>query len=529
VVACLAPAARASAQTPGFDPSDRGFRAVSPAFPVPGRELSPRRVVATARSVPRVAREIRRHAHVATDVYVRGRHEWQVSFRADGAEVAQVRVDDARGTVAEAWTGIQVDWPMARGYPGAFGREAASLPVWLACLLLFLAPFLRPPWRLLHLDLLVLASLSVSAALFFAGHVGWSVPLAYPPLLYLLARLLRLARDHRPPQPLRLWGARWLGLAVVFLLGFRVGLQAVSSNVIDVGYSGVVGADRLAHLRDLYGSFPPDDPHGDTYGPLNYLAYVPFELVWPWHGTWDELPAGHVASAAFDLACVAGLYLVGRRRSHQHGVLLAYLWLTFPFTLLVANSGANDALTGALVLGAVAWRSGALTTAAGMTKLAPVVLLPLLVRTRRALLAAAVMLAACAALILLTDHGLGDFWRRAVRFQAERDSPFSVWGLYDLGALQVVAQVALAGFALAAARMHHADRYALAAAVLLAAQLTAGHWFYLYLDWILPLTFVALLQCYDSGRSTGSIDVARDPSSQRTSTAISQGSSVAVS
>jgi hypothetical protein len=238
---------------------------------------------------------------------------------------------------------------------------------------------------------------------------------------------------------------------------------------------------------------------------------------------WNDLPAGHVASATFDLACVAGVYRIG-------GVLAAYLWLTFPFTLLAANSGANDALVGALVLGAVAWRSGALTAAAGMTKLAPLVLLPLLARTRRAFLGAALVLAAAAALVLVTDGGLADFWDRAVRFQAERDSPFSLWGLYDLGALQVVAQVAAVAFAVAAARIRAADRYALAAAVLLAAQLTAGHWFYLYLDWILPLTFVTLLRRYDSGRSTGSIDVARRaPSSQRMSTAMSHGSSVAVS
>jgi hypothetical protein len=480
-------------------------------------------VILRARTVPKVARELRRHRGVVTDVYLRGRHGWQVAFRAGGEEVAQVRLDDATGAVTEAWTGIQVDWPMARGEPGAFGRAATSLPVWLGCLLLFLAPFLRPPWRLLHLDLAVLASLSVSFALFSRGEVEWSVPLAYPPLLYLLARLLHLARDHRPREPLRLWGARWLGAAVIVLLGFRLGLQLVSSNVIDVGYSGVIGADKLAHLRDLYGSFPADNPQGDTYGPFAYLAYVPFEAIWPWQGTWDDLPAAHVAAATFDLACVAGLYRLG-------GLLPVYLWLTFPFTLLVANSGANDALTGALVLAAVARCSGALTAAAALTKLAPLVLLPLLARSRRALAAAAGTLGAGLALILVTDGGLADFWHRAIRFQAERDSPFSVWGLYDLGALQIVAQVVVAAFAVAAARVRAADRFALAAAVLLAAQLTAGHWFYLYLAWILPLVFVALLRRYDSGLNTGSIDVARrDPSSQRTSTAISHGSSVAVS
>ncbi len=519
----LATAAPASAQgTAGSAPerTELGLRAVSPAFPVPGRRLEPRTVIATARAVPKIARVLARHPRATAQPYVRDPHQWQIAFVDRGDEVAQVRVDDRTGRVLEAWTGIQVHWTMARGYPGAFGREAASLPVWLGGLLLFLLPFLRPPWRMLHLDLLVLCSLSVSLAAFSDGDVRLSVPLAYPPLLYLLGRLLHLARRRGPPVELRLVAPRLLGAGIVFLLGFRIALQITDSNVIDVGYAGVIGADKLAHLRDLYGSFPIDNPHGDTYGPLAYLAYVPFELVFPWHGTWNDLPAAHAAATAFDLACAGGLYLVGGR-------LLAYLWLACPFTLYVANSGANDALVGALVLAAVARRSGAFAAAAGMVKFAPLVLLPLLARRWRG---AALVLLASAALILLTDAGFADFWRRAIRFQLDRESPFSVWGLYDLGALQLVAQIVVAALALAAARVKHSDRYALAAAILLAAQLTAGHWFYLYLGWVLPIMLVALTRPYVSGRSTGSIDSARagGPGSQRISTALSHGSSVAV-
>src|SRR5919199_5720830 len=36
-------------------------------------------------------------------------------------EVATGTVDDATSKVTEAWTGPQVAWKMARGYPGAFG------------------------------------------------------------------------------------------------------------------------------------------------------------------------------------------------------------------------------------------------------------------------------------------------------------------------------------------------------------------------------------------------------------------------
>ncbi len=92
-------------------------------------------------------------------------------------------------------------------------------------------------------------------------------------------------------------------------------LNVVDSSVIDIGVAGVVGADRLIDGASLYeGVFAPGiDLRGDVYGPLNYLAYVPFELVWPWEGVWDDVPAAHAAAIAFDLACALGLLVLGRR------------------------------------------------------------------------------------------------------------------------------------------------------------------------------------------------------------------------
>ena len=48
----------------------------------------------------------------------------------------------------------------------------------------------------------------------------------------------------------------YLSMALIFLIGFRVGLNITNSNVIDVGYSGVIGADRLTHGEGIYGEFP---------------------------------------------------------------------------------------------------------------------------------------------------------------------------------------------------------------------------------------------------------------------------------
>jgi len=51
--------------------------------------------------------------------------------------------------------------------------------------------------------------------------------------------------------------ASWVLLAAaVFLGGFRIGLNAQASNVIDVGYSGVIGAERIAHGQAPWGNFP---------------------------------------------------------------------------------------------------------------------------------------------------------------------------------------------------------------------------------------------------------------------------------
>ena len=47
--------------------------------------------------------------------------------------------------------------------------------------------------------------------------------------------------------------AAWLAVGLVFLVAFRAGLNVVDSNVIDVGYSGVIGADRIVDGDELYG------------------------------------------------------------------------------------------------------------------------------------------------------------------------------------------------------------------------------------------------------------------------------------
>ncbi len=85
----------------------------------------------------------------------------------------------------------------------------------------------RRRWSLLHLDLVALLAFSISLAFFNNANLGLSVPLTYPSLLYLLVRMLALAAGRgRPRAPLRLAvPASWLVVGVIFLVGFRVGLN----------------------------------------------------------------------------------------------------------------------------------------------------------------------------------------------------------------------------------------------------------------------------------------------------------------
>ena len=484
-----------------------------------GHRLTPNQALEIAIAVPKIQRERAKYPGSHGEAYQKGVAAWQVSFFAAGAkrkEIAQVLIDDGSGAVLEAWTGYKVAWTMARGYPGAFGRKVNSPWIWIPLSVLFVVPFVDPrrPWRWLHLDLLVLSAFSISLAFFNDANIDTSVPLVYPLLAYLLARTLALALRRVPVEPVRLLvPASWLAIAVVFLVGFRVGLNAKSSNVIDVGYAGVIGADRLTHGKPLYGHFPSDNQHGDTYGPVVYEAYVPFEQIKPWHGTWDDLPAAHMAAITFDLLCALLLFLLGRRvRGPTLGIALAYAWVSYPFTLFASNSNTNDALVtvfllAALLAAAQPMARGAAAALAGLTKFAPLAVAPVLAthnlpegrrgRTIGRFIAGFVIASAIVAIPVFFHDSLDAFYRRTIDFQASRGSPFSVWGLYDWTAAQHVVQTLAVGLAVALAfvprRRDIAGLAAACAAVLIALQLGVTHWFYLYLPWFFPLVMIGVL------------------------------------
>jgi hypothetical protein len=365
----------------------------------------------------------------------------------------------------------------------------------------------------------VLLGLGVSLLFFNRGEITASVPLTYPVLGYVLLRMLWVGvRPRDRPGPLvPVLPVNWLAIGVVVLACARIALNVADSQVIDIGVAGVVGADHISHGQELYnGGFAPGvGIRGDVYGPFNYIAYLPFEALFPWHGHWGDVPAAHAAAIAFDLLTALGLLALGRRlRPGEHGrtlgIALAFGWLAYPFTLYTMNANANDSLIAAIGVGAMLVLAspparGAMVALGSAAKFGPAALAPLFAtgtgerRWRSAIVFGIAFLTVSALLILpfLPDGGLQELYDRTLGYQASRSSPFSVWGLAPsldfLRPIERAGAVALAvAVALWPARKTPAQVAALAAAVLIAVQLGATHWFYFYVVWFLPLVLAAL-------------------------------------
>jgi hypothetical protein len=333
-----------------------------------------------------------------------------------------------------------------------------------------------------------------------------------------------------------------------------VGLNVERSNVIDVGYSGVIGAERIVHDGQApWGNFPietlpsgkglkpcgPADasgeirnriqtngrceganPEGDTYGPVAYESYIPGYLALGWSGVWDDLPAAHFTAIAFDLLTLLGLWLVGLRFGGQRlAAVLAFAWAAYPFTQYVSNSNTNDALMpcflvwGFWLVSRPAAR-GFLAALSGWTKFASLLVVPLWLtypgrRPSRGFVwgFAAATLAAFSILLLEPSpfHEAHVFWTRTIGFQIGRAAPWSLWdwrqyharGLPDLHILQHVLQALLVAGAIVVAffprRKSPLQLAALTAVLLAGFELVVTYWLYTYIPWFYPFAALALL------------------------------------
>ncbi len=573
-VLALAPAAHAATTVTAPVYDAKGHLIQTPLAPPPGTpQLTKPRALAIVRADPKVRGWLARYPRsnrIDEEDYDSKTGQWTVKiWREPAGEIVQATVDDASGAVLTAYTGPQVAWGMARGTKGAFGGDKINSPwVWGAFCVVFLLGLadLRRPLSLRNLDLVLLLSPTASLWFFNHGDVFASVPLFYPALVWVVLRGVWVGATGRGSAARATWPAWVLLAATVFLVGFRIGLNVEASNVIDVGYSGVIGAERIVHGEAPWGNFPiegnlkacgPADasgetreriqtngrcesanPQGDTYGPVAYESYIPGYLGFGWSGKWDSLPAAHFTSIAFDVLCLIGLWLVGRRFGGVRlGAALAFAWAAYPFTQYASSSNTNDSIMPAFLiwgfwLASAPVGRGALAALSGWTKFASLVVAPLWLTypsrrpSGRFLLGFVVATLAAFSVVLLEPsplHELRVFWDRTIRWQVGRESPWSLWdwrqyharGIPDLHVVQRVLEVGLVVGALAAAilprRKSPLQLAALTAALLAGFQLVQTYWLYTYIPWFFGFAAITVLAPRALHRNAEELDPGRAP------------------
>jgi hypothetical protein len=491
--------------------------------------LSEDEAVKLALADERVQAELSKHGPYSRDAeYDDG--EWTVHFYVDeeglvggrpaeeGKEVAVAGVDDETWDVKYARTGDQVGWAMARGEEGAYGKQANYWYVWGPLALAFALAFVRTDklFSVRNLDLVALLSFLISHTFFREGIVFEAVVLWYPPLIYLFFRtlLMGFGIGERVEKTTNL--PSWLLMTLAGLAGGLVLALNLNSRVIDVGYAGVVGAQLLLDGTIPYGNMPSDVGTGDTYGPLNYLLYVPFVLIFGFSGEWDFLPAAHALTAFAFVGGALAMFITGWRLSGAKGAAaLTFAWATFPYTLYSANNNTNDIVVASIsAVGLAAASSSALgrgaSIAAGFSvKLYPIILAPLWMMhdglKRRPIidfvLGGVGVFLLTFWVVLLEGRPLEAarlFYEKTLAFQGVRETPWTIFS--QVPALRIIQQPLLAALIVVAfivavwPRRRTIRRLAaFSAALIIGFELTTNYWFYPYVTWFEPFIFLAVL------------------------------------
>ena len=477
-----------------------------------GFAIDPDQAIARAETAPKMLAIHRSHHPLRIAAYVWVGSHYEIYFYDHGKVIADQIIGPA-GQIGATYTGPLILGIYGRGH---YGGIFDSPIVLAAFTLMFLAPllFLRRRSWLDRFDIAALLTFGVSYLLFDNSHLEPAVWMFYPPLIYLLVRML--IRGYRPrpvsgPADCRLPTAV-LVTGLLALVVARIVITLHPAGVIDVGTASALGAYKLLHGQSLY-YFSLG--HGDTYGPIAYLAYAPFELLFP--GNWGYLPAARAATITFDLLTIAGLIVLGwRLRSGREGwrlgLLFAWLWAACPCSLLGMEKSTNDGLVALIVVLVMLTlesplKRGVLVGLGTASKFFPAILLPLVAvgrgdadeKTIRKVLAGFVVATGASIALFLPPGGLKEFWDHTIGYQLSRSDIFSIWALHPaLAPIKVAVEAGAVILAVLVAfrprgRRTPAQVAALAAAVIIAVQLPALHWFYLYIVWFLPLVLVAVL------------------------------------
>ncbi len=512
LLCAVAPAAASAAAGPPPDVTPPLFQDFTWNTIPPGFRVTPDQALVVAKRSPKMQAIHRAHHPLQIQIYVWVRSHYEIFFYYHGKRIAD-QIIARNGALGPTYTGAPIIASYARGHYGAIFDSPWVLGSFTAMFLLPLLLLRGRRW-LDRFDLAMLLSFGVSYALFDTVHFEAGVWTFYPPLIYLMVRMLVRGAKNRPlAGP---WDTRLptvvLALGLVALVVARIVIALHPSGVIDVGVASVLGAYKILHGQSIYYY---SLGHPDTYGPINYLAYVPFEWLWP--GNWGYLPAARAAAITFDLLTLASLIALGTRLRRGRdgwrlGLLLAWLFAACPWSLLDLEKSTNDGLVALIVVlvmltlsGPV--RRGVLVGLGAASKFFPAILLPLVAvgrgnadqQTVRKVLAGFVITVGASIAFFLPPGGVKEMWSHTIGFQLTRTDVFSIWALHPtlapikdaVEAFAVVLAVAVA-FRPRGARTP-AQVAALAAALIIAVQLPALHWFYLYIVWFLPLVLVAVL------------------------------------
>ncbi len=515
VLACAAAPATAGAATskPPIDVEPPIYKATNFDRVPFGFKITPRQALAVAKTAPKLDAIHRAHhpLHYVVDVW--GVNHYEIFFTYHGKLIVD-QIVSGDGHLGPTFTGALMLGIYARGH---YGQVFDSPWVIVPFTLMFLLPILllrRCNW-LARFDVGVVLLFFVSYWRFDTAHLESSVWLFYPPLLYLMIRML--IRGFRPRSFVRRIDVRLptvlMAIGLVALVAGRIVVTLLPANVLDVGTASGLGAHRILLGQPIY---YPTLGHPDTYGPIAYLVYVPF-LALSRGFSWAYLLPVREATIAFDLLTIAGLVwfgvrLRGGRDGWRLGLLLAWLWAACPFTVLGMEKSTNDGLVALIVVLAMLVmtspiKRGVVVGLGAASKFFPAVLLPLVAvglgtepRSQiRKVLAGFVIATGASFAVFMPPGGLQEVWNHTIGYQLTRSDIFSIWALHpSLAPIKIAVELGAVALAVAVAFRPRGRRTlvqiaALGAAVIIAVQLPAMHWFYMYIPWFLPLVLIAVL------------------------------------